>query len=127
MEIIHGDWQHLSAQEAADIEAEAGIASGAAKAGEEPQPQTQAKPATKGGATPRYNPTEARIADGRALIEAGEVLDAPTVAIPPDFGVTQVLRLRERTPEELEELRRRIGDLQRFNGDGYSYRDDTGQ
>ena len=43
--------------------------------------------------------------------------------VAPDFEVTRVLRLRERTPEELDELRRALDDPRHFNADGYSHRE----
>jgi hypothetical protein len=120
MEEIHGDWQHMSAQEAADLEAEAGIISYIS--GRE-RPQTERPPqAGKKRRGPQSYRAIARAADGRALIAEGEELDEPTVDVPEGFDVTQALRLRGRTPEEIDELRGRINDSRRFDHDGYPYR-----
>lgn len=76
-----------------------------------------------GGATPRYTPKAARIEEGRALIAAGEVIDQPTAPVPEGFNLTQVVRLPSRTPEEVDEMRRKVDDPEHYTGEGHSRRD----
>jgi hypothetical protein len=74
----------------------------------------------RGGATPDNSARAARAAEAAELIAAGEIIDKPSVPPPEGFNLKEmvVVRLPDRTPEQLDEVRQELDGPKSFTTRG---------